>query len=45
MINVPSLYHLESLQNTALKFTKVQNASVNYSFACLVLLEVRTGNS
>lgn len=43
MINVPSLCHLEPLQNTALKFTKVQNAGVNYSSAWLVLLEARTG--
>ncbi len=43
MINAPSLCHLEPLQNTALKFTKVQNAGVNYSSSWLVLLKARTG--
>lgn len=43
MINTRSLCHLEPLQNTALKFTKVQNAGLNYSSAWLVLLKARTG--
>lgn len=43
MINARSLCHLEPLQNTALKFTKAQNAGVNYSSAWLVLLKARTG--
>lgn len=38
MINAHSLCHLEPLQNAALKFTKVQNAAVNYSSAGLVPL-------
>lgn len=36
MINAHSLCHLEPLQNAALKFTKVQNAAVNYSSPRLV---------
>lgn len=43
MINARSLCHLEPLQNTALKFTKAQNAGVNYSSTWLVLLKARTG--
>lgn len=42
MINARSLCHLEPLQNTALKFTKAQNAGVNYSSTWLVLLKART---
>lgn len=43
MINAPFPCHLEPLQNTALKFTKVQNAAVNYSSAWMLLLKARTG--
>lgn len=43
MIKAPTLCHLGPLQNTALKFTKVQNAGVNYSSTWLVLLKAKTG--
>lgn len=44
MIKAPSPYHLEPQQNTALKFTKVQNAAVNYSSAWPALLKARSGS-